>query len=351
MGLSPMMMQYQHTKEKYKDAILFYRLGDFYEMFFEDAELVSRELELTLTGRDCGLEKRAPMCGIPHHASESYIAKLLEKGYKVAICEQLTEPQKGSKLVEWDVVRIITPGTLMDSSMLDESRNNYDAAIYKNKNNIGIYTIDISTGKFFATEFTGEKIFENTNDYLASFRPSEVIVNNDMVNYYNTLPSVSAGFLPVCYQYDEMNFNFENACERIKNQYSIESLIKTEINNKEFAIIASGALLNYIFDTQKRQLQHISEIEYFSTNEHMQLDANTRRNLELTETLKDKKKRGTLYWVLNKTKTSMGSRLLKSYIDQPLYNDKLINNRLQAVEELIKNIVIREKLGDLLYRV
>jgi len=351
MGLSPMMTQYQLTKEKYKDSILFYRLGDFYEMFFEDAELCARELELTLTGKDCGLPQRAPMCGIPHHACESYIAKLLDKGYKVAICEQLTEPKKGVKIVERDVVRVITPGTLMDSSMLDESKNNYITSIFKDKDNIGIATIDISTGKYFVTEFSVENIFEKTNDYLVSIKPSEVIVNEEMFNYYNELPCVVSGYIPKCNIYDNFDYNFETANNLIKKQLQLQSLIKTPINNRHFAVISSGALLTYILETQKRELTHINDVEFFSIDQYMQIDANTRRNLELTETLKDRKKRGTLFWVLNKTKTSMGARLLKSYIEQPLYNEKQINNRLSSVEELIKNIVIREKIGDILYKV
>jgi len=350
MALSPMMSQYFNTKEKYKDAILFYRLGDFYEMFFEDAELCARELELTLTGRDCGLEKRAPMCGVPHHAAETYIGRLLDKGYKVAICEQLSEPQKG-KMVERDVVRVITPGTLMESSMLDETKNNYVSSIYKEDDNIGISTIDISTGKFFVTEFTRDNILTKTNDFLVSIKPSEIIVNNEMLKYYEMLPCCVSNYTPKAYVYDDVNFNYKQSLETLKKQLNTQSLVKYGINNRLYSITSSGALLNYITETQKRHLSHINNVEYFSLEEYMQLDANTRKNLELTETMKDRKKRGSLFWVLNKTKTSMGARLLKTYIDQPLYNEKLINNRLSSVEELVKNIVIREKLADILYNI
>ncbi len=351
MAISPMMAHYLQTKEKYRDAILFYRLGDFYEMFFEDAELCARELELTLTGKDCGLEKRAPMCGIPHHASEGYIARLLDKGYKVAVCEQLTEPKKGVKIVERDVVRVITPGTVIDSSMLDENKNNYIASIYKEKDNIGISIIDISTGKFIVTEFKGENILSQTNDYIISIRPSEVILNEEMKSYYDMLPIVVAGFAPISSIYGEEHYDYEKANKGIKTQLNIDSLKTYNINNRHFAIVSAGALLDYITETQKRVLTHINDIEYFSMSDYMQIDANSRRNLELLENSKDRKKRGSLFWILNKTKTSMGARLLKTYIEQPLFNDKLINYRLNAVEELVKNIVTREKISDILYNI
>ena len=349
MALSPMMTHYLNMKKEYSDAILFYRLGDFYEMFFEDAELCARELELTLTGKDCGLEKRAPMCGIPHHAAEGYVARLLEKGYKVAICEQLTEPKKGVKIVERGVVRVVTPGTLIDQSMLDESKNNYIASIYKEKDAIGISIIDISTGKFVVSEFVNDNILTKLNDYLVSIKPSEIIVNDQMGNYYPMLPCVSSHYIPKCEVYDSASFEYNSALKRLKNQLNVDSLKKFNINNRQFAICSAGAILEYIESTQKRNLVHINAVEYFFPDEYMQIDANSRRNLELTETMRDRKKRGSLYWVLNKTKTSMGARLLKTYIDQPLFNDKLINQRLNSVEELCKNIVARGKLADILY--
>jgi len=351
MGLTPMMSQYVNTKEKYKDCILLYRLGDFYEMFFEDAEICARELEITLTGKDCGLEKRAPMCGIPHHAANNYIQRLVEKGYKVAICEQVTQPQKGVKLVEREVLRVITPGTIMDSSMLDENNNNYLCSIYKDKDNIGIATIDITTGKFEVTEFQNENILSKTNDYLVSIKPSEVILNGEMKSYYDMLPCVASQYIPNADILDDKNFDFEICQDFVKKQLNVDSLKLYNLNNRQYAIISAGALLAYILETQKRQLSHINDIEFYNFNDYMQLDANTRRNLELTETLRDRKKKGSLFWAINKTKTSMGARLLKSYIDQPLYNDKLINNRLNSVDELVKNIVLREKIGDILYKV
>ena len=350
MSISPMMSHYLNMKKEYSDAILFYRLGDFYEMFFEDAETCARELELTLTGKDCGLEKRAPMCGIPHHAAENYIARLLEKGYKVAICEQLGPIVKG-KIVERGVVRVITPGTLMDSSMLDESKNNYIASIFKIKDSIGVSIVDISTGKFIMTEFCGDNILSKINDYLVSVKPSEVILNSEMKPYYDNLPSVVSRYLAISQVYDDEHFNYEKSVAQLKDQLRVENLKKFGINTKQFAISSAGAVLDYISETQKRFLKHIDSVEYFTTEEYMQIDANTRRNLELTETIKDRKKRGSLYWVLNKTKTSMGARLLKTYIEQPLYNDKQINNRLNAVEELCKNIVARGKISDILHNI
>jgi len=351
MGLSPMMMHHQQIKAQYPDCILFYRLGDFYEMFFEDAEICSRELELTLTGRDCGDGNRAPMCGVPHHSAEGYLARLVENGHKVAICEQLTLPEKGKKLVERDVVRIVTPGTKMDSSMLDESKNNYIACIYKEKDNIGVSIIDISTGRFVVTEFNNDNILSNLNDYLISVLPSEVILNEEMLDYYNSLSCVQNKFLPNAQVYSSNNFDYATNLETLKTQLNTDSLKTYNINNRQYAIISAGALLNYIFETQKRKLLHISDIEYFYSTNYMQIDANSRKNLELIESSKERKKRGSLYWVLNKTKTSMGARLLKTYIEQPLFDEKIINNRLNAVEELVKNIVLRGKISDILYNI
>jgi len=349
MSLSPMMTHYLNLKKEYGDAILFYRLGDFYEMFFEDAETCAKELELTLTGKDCGLEKRAPMCGVPHHAAETYIARLLDKGYKVAICEQTNKTKIGKKeVVDRGVVRVITPGTLIDSSMLDESKNNYIASIYKSKDCIGVSIVDISTGKFVLTEFCEESILTRLNDYLVSTKPSEIIVNQEMKSYYDNLPSVSIGYLGQSQEYEDSHFDYENAINNLKKQLRTDNLKKFGINTKQYAICSAGAVLDYITETQKRYLFHIDNIEYYNSESYMQLDASTRRNLEITETLRDRKKRGSLYWVLNKTKTSMGARLLKTYIEQPLYNDKAINNRLSAVEELTKNIVARGKLSDVL---
>lgn len=349
-GLSPMMKHYLETKEKYKDAILMYRLGDFYELFFEDAEICSRVLELTLTGKDCGLEERAPMCGVPYHAVEPYVAKLIANGYKVAICEQLSEPTKGKAIVERDVVRIITPGTVIDSSMV-EDRSNYLMSIYKENENIGISYLDISTGEFYATEVTATDKISGTNDILTRVRPSEILCNNEFYKIAEDIPSIKLNYLSKPQVLPNEFFEFEFANTTLKNQLNTNSLKQYNMATRQFAVCSTGALLHYVTDTQKRELSHINKIEYVVSDHYMQLDANTRRNLELTETIRERKKRGSLLWLLNKTKTKMGERLLCNYIDQPLYDDKEINYRSKAVSELTKNIYARELIGECLYNI
>ncbi len=350
MALSPMMQQYLLTKEKHKDALLFYRLGDFYEMFFEDAKVASKELELTLTGRDCGLEERAPMCGVPHHAVEGYIAKLIEKGYKVAICEQLTQPTKGVKIVERGVVRIVTPGTLTDSSMLDENKNNYLACIMQNKNNFGMSYVDITTGEFCTTEILNGNL-DNINDLLIQVKPSEVVCNQEFLDNVQHLGVYKLQLISSFSPYDEEAFSFNKMHEVLVEQLSNAVLLASDINDKEYCTITAGVLISYLLDTQKRSLKHISSIKLFANNNYMYLDANTRRNLEITETLKERKKRGTVLWLLDETKTNMGSRKLRNFLEQPLYNIAEINNRLDAVEELVKNIITRQELGEQLKEV
>ena len=351
MAISPMMQHYLQTKEKYKDCILFYRLGDFYEFFFEDAELCSRVLELTLTGKDCGLDKRAPMCGIPYMAAESYISILIDNGYKVAICEQLTAPQKGVKLVERDVVRIVTPGTVVESSMLQESKNNYIASVYKNEENIGVAIIDITTGEFKVCEFIDGDILTKLNDFLVTIRPSEILCNDEMYEVFDTLQVYRAHIIPAFYNYGNDNYIYKECNDILLNQLNVASLKQFNIANKKYAISASGALIKYITETQKRNLTHINDVKIIAHENYMQLDANTRRNLELTENSKDRKKLHSLLWLLDKTKTSMGARYLRNLVEQPLYNEKLINYRLKSVEELVKNIYLREEIGEVLYNI
>lgn len=348
-GMTTMMKKYLETKEKYKDVILFYRLGDFYELFFEDAELCSRELGLTLTGRDCGMSTRAPMCGMPYHSVDGYIAKLINNGHKVAICEQLTAPEKG-KLVERDVVRIITPGTVIDSDILQDTAN-YLACIYKEKNNIGVSYLDISTGEFNTTEFLDEKCLSSLNDLLTMIKPSEVLCNEEMYKYSLDLPCVKSQYCARFQIIDDIDFDFTTSESLLKDNLKVTSLKKFNIANKMFSIKSAGALLTYVIYTQKRNLTHINTINYVSFEKYMQLDSNTRRNLELTENSKDRKKRGSLYWLMDKTNTKMGSRLLKLFIEQPLYNDESINYRLKGVEELTKNAIAREKLRNCLYSI
>ena len=342
MALSPMMQQYVLTKEKYKDAILLYRLGDFYEMFFEDAVTASKELDLTLTGKMCGLDERAPMCGIPYHALDGYLAKLIEKGYKVAICEQLTEPKKGVKLVERDVVRVITPGTLIDSNLLDDKKNNYILSACLDGGIVGIAYTDISTGIIYLAE----QNLNQFNDLLVRVRPSEIICNKNLAEIADTLLATKLQIIPNFQVRAFENFDFDECYKTLTNQIDKKELIG--LTDKKQTIISAGILINYLLETQKRSLSHINTISYIQDSEFMAIDSNTRRNLELTETIKDRKKRGSLLWLLDKTQTSMGSRCLRTYIEQPLYDEKLINQRLNGVEELVKNIVVRDTLTSLL---
>ena len=342
MALSPMMQQYVLTKEKYKDAILLYRLGDFYEMFFEDAVTASKELDLTLTGKMCGLDERAPMCGIPYHALDGYLAKLIEKGYKVAICEQLTEPKKGVKLVERDVVRVITPGTLIDSNLLDDKKNNYILSACLDSGIVGVAYTDISTGIIYLAE----QNLNQFNDLLVRVRPSEIICNKNLAEIADTLLATKLQIIPNFQVRAFENFDFDECYKTLTNQIDKKELIG--LTDKKQTIISAGILINYLLETQKRSLSHINTISYIQDSEFMAIDSNTRRNLELTETIKDRKKRGSLLWLLDKTQTSMGSRCLRTYIEQPLYDEKLINQRLNGVEELVKNIVVRDALTSLL---
>lgn len=342
MALSPMMQQYVLTKEQYKDAILMYRLGDFYEMFFEDAITASKALDLTLTGKDCGLEERAPMCGIPYHALDGYLQRLIEQGFKVAICEQITEPKKGVKLVEREVLRVVTPGTLIDSNLLDDKKNNYIMCAYYRNGVVGVSYTDISTGEIFLTE----EDMAGFNDVLVRVRPSEIICNLEMYELSNNLLATKLQIISSFSVKEDSSFNFDVNHKTLINQMGAKAIIG--FSDKELAIISAGALINYLLETQKRSLNHINTCIYVNDTQYMALDSNTRRNLELTETIKDRKKRGSLLWLLDKTQTSMGARTLRSFVEQPLYDDKLINNRLNGVEELVKNIMIRDNLTNLL---
>ena len=342
MALSPMMQQYVITKEKYKDAILLYRLGDFYEMFFEDAVVASKALDLTLTGKMCGLEERAPMCGIPYHALDGYLARLIEQGYKVAICEQITEPKKGVKLVERDVVRVITPGTLIDSNLLDDKKNNYILSGYYEDGVVGVAYTDISTGIIYLAD----QNLNQFNDLLVRVRPSEIICNSELADVADTLLASKLQIIPNFQVRAFQNFEYDENYKILTNQINKKELVG--LTDKQQVVISSGVLISYLLETQKRSLSHINTVSYIQDAEFMSLDSNTRRNLELTETIKDRKKRGSLLWLLDKTQTSMGSRMLRSFIEQPLNDEKLINQRLNGVEELVKNIVIRDALNNLL---
>jgi len=343
--LTPMMQQYMKIKEQYKDCILFYRLGDFYEMFFEDAINASRELEITLTGKNCGLEERAPMCGIPYHAVDGYLAKLVSRGYRVAICEQMQDPKQCKGIVEREVIRIVTPGTNLNTQVLDETKNNYLCSIIYTTNCYGLSFVDVTTGDFYMTEVDTER---KLMDEIAKYSPSEIICNDtflvsgidieDMKYRYNS--SVEA--LEPWYFDDEL-------CKRaLMDQFGVKSLDGLGLKDFSIGVIAAGAVMQYLVETQKTSLSHISSITPYITSKYMLLDSSTRRNLELSETLREKQKRGSLLWVLDKTKTAMGARQLRNNLEQPLIDKEAIEARLDAIEELNNNMIMREEIREYL---
>ena len=349
---SPMMQHYLETKKQYKDCVLFYRLGDFYEMFFEDAEIVSRELELTLTGKDCGQEKRAPMSGIPYHAADSYIAKLIEKGYKVAICEQVEDPKQAKGIVKREVIRVVTPGTVIESNLLEEKKNNYIMAIYKSGLYFGISVCDISTGEFLATQIVEHNNFARLLDEISRYSPAEIIVSDMMFNSKTEIEKIKEHF--ETYISKESEESFDGEYELLSGMYNIIDDKNEKIKNlsdKKLAIYAINALLKYLEDTQKTSLDHINTIKIYNTTRYMALDINARRNLEITEKMRDKSKKGTLLWVLDKTSTSMGGRLLRRWLNDPLIDRKEINDRLDAVEELKDSIILRGDVVEALKKV
>ncbi|MBQ1830141.1 MAG: DNA mismatch repair protein MutS [Ruminococcus sp.] len=339
--LSPMMKQYFEIKEKNKDCILFYRLGDFYEMFYEDAILASRELELTLTGRDCGQEERAPMCGVPFHSCEGYIAKLVSKGYKVAICEQTEDPKAAKGLVKRDIIRVITPGTVMEQSMLDESRNNYICSMYSSDKNIGICFCDISTGELYATDISGRDYYRILTNQLASYSPREILFGGDIINLKQLPEFIKSKLSAGVEMLDDDKFELSLCRETVEQQFPGEMHL---ISDKPVVISSVGALINYLRETQMSGLERINHLEIYNESQYMRLDYNTQRNLELTQTMLSKTKRGSLLWVIDKTKTAMGKRLIRSWLDHPLMNISKINNRQSAVEELVNDTVLRLEL-------
>ncbi|MEG1581923.1 MAG: DNA mismatch repair protein MutS [Clostridia bacterium] len=351
MAISPMMQHYLKTKEQNKDAILFYRLGDFYEMFFEDAITCSKVLDLTLTGKDCGLDTRAPMCGIPYHALDNYLGKMLTAGYKVAICEQVTIPGEKPGLVEREVVKIITPGTVTETSVLDERKNNYISSVVKVGDHIGVCYCDITTGLLEVVEFNNENSLKLLDDTLIRVRPSEVICNEEMMLASSSISSITTGVVPKFTKYYEWAFSIERAIKNCHSQFKVSSFKVFDAENLKEGLCAIGALLEYLAETQKRSLSNINKIKVVKNNEFLHLDINTRRNLELVESMNTKKKQGSLLYVLDNTRTSMGARKLRSFIEQPLQVSSKINERLDAVEELVSNIVLRENLIQLLQKV
>lgn len=348
---SPMMQHYLDTKKDYKDSILFYRLGDFYEMFFDDAILASRELELTLTGKECGQEERAPMCGVPFHAAENYIARLISKGYKVTICEQMEDPKQAKGIVKREVIRVVTPGTVIESNLLDEKKNNYIMSVYKSGIYFGIAVCDVSTGDFRATQIKETNNFSAALDEISRYSPAEIVVNNLMYDTTEEIAKIRERFQ--IYISKQEDNKFSNNVEELTSKYNVvdESENKIEINDKTLCICAINGLLTYILETQKTNLDHINKIILYNNTKYMCLDINARRNLELTEKLRDKSKKGTLLWVLDKTSTSMGGRRLRRWINDQLLDIEKINKRLNSVKELKDNPILRGDIADLLKKV
>lgn len=351
MGLSQMMQQYLRIKEQHKDHILFFRLGDFYEMFFDDAVLVSKELELTLTGKDCGLAERAPMCGIPHHSCETYINRLIEKGYKVAICEQMENPATAKGLVKRDVVRVITPGTLTEGSMLDETRNNFIASIFVGPVGFGACFADVSTGDVFITEVRSEDISADVVNELSKFSPSELLYNHAFSGLTTAAEFVQNKLRCVAELMDDSEYDLQANEKTILDQFQASSLEQLEMEDKPLAVAALGVLLSYIRETQKDGAQRLIRPTVYSDSQYMSVDLTARRNLELTETMRNKEKKGTLLWVLDKTKTAMGKRLIRKYIEQPLVNLAVITRRQNAVMELCSQSILRDELCEQLSKV
>ncbi len=347
--MTPMMEQYFEIKNQYKDYLLFYRLGDFYEMFFDDAVLASRELELTLTGRDCGEAERAPMCGVPFHSAEGYIGRLIEKGYKVAICEQTEDPAQAKGLVRREVIRVVTPGTLIETNLLSEKKNNYLCSIYLNEFECGVAFADVSTGQVFSTAFGGDQLDGKLRNELGTYCPSEVIVNLSDKKLGETAEFIRGRIGAMLTHNRPTEFEYDTAVSAAFSQFAGQ--LKDEERDNKPLICALGGLLSYIRETQKSDISYIKDLTVYSEGQFMELDINTRRNLELTETMRTKEKKGSLLWVLDKTRTAAGARLLRQWVEHPLLSVGGITRRQNAVEELFGNYMLREEAGALLENV
>ncbi|MFV0528094.1 MAG: DNA mismatch repair protein MutS [Lachnospiraceae bacterium] len=345
MALSPMMTQYVATKEEYKDCILFYRLGDFYEMFFEDALTTSRELELTLTGKDCGLEERAPMCGVPYHAAEPYISRLVEKGYKVAICEQVSDPKTTKGLVKREVVRVVTPGTVLDSHSLDETKNNYILSVVCMDTLFGCAFADITTGETYMTEVESK---QQLLDEISKFSPAEIVCNEAFLVSGIDLEDLKYRYNMVIAPLDISCFDDSKCLAVVKAQFPEATQDPAVLDTYPTGIIASGALFQYLHETQKAPLAHMTRVSLYSVEKYMIIDSSSRRNLELSETLREKKKRGTLLWILDKTQTAMGARRLRKMLEQPLLSTDDINARFDAIESLNASGMLRDEIREYL---
>ncbi|MCR5002351.1 MAG: DNA mismatch repair protein MutS [Lachnospiraceae bacterium] len=343
--LSPMMQKYLETKEEYSDCILFYRLGDFYEMFFEDAKIVSKELELTLTGKQCGLPERAPMCGVPYHAVEGFLNKLISKGYKVAICEQVEDPKLAKGLVKREVTRIVTPGTNLDMQALDDTRNNYLMCIAYIADRYGISVCDVTTGQFKSTEVDSVR---NLLDEIYKYSPAEIVCNDSFLVSGVDVEDIKYRLSVSVYPLEAWYFDDELCIRKIRDHFKVESVGCFGFSEGDCSVVSAGALLQYLYETQKNSLAQIGTIKTYDVSEYMILDSATRRNLELTETMRDKQKKGSLLSVLDRTRTAMGGRALRAMLEQPLIKKDEINKRLDAVEALLKNAITREELREYL---
>lgn len=350
MQLTPMMQQYMEIKQNYQDCILFFRLGDFYEMFFEDAITASKELEITLTGKSYGQEERAPMCGVPYHAADSYIAKLIDKGYKVAICEQMEDPATAKGIVKRDVIQIVTPGTVVSQSMLNEKENNYLASIYLYETGAGIAYCDVSTGEISTTELKGQRYIEKLQNELVKIRAREVIANEavELDGLGDDIRDASGAYFSIL---KAQYYNENSAVDSVLRQFKVKSLKGLGIEEMPLAVMALGALLSYLFETQKQSLSHLAHLNVYDTAGHMSLDKATIKNLELTETLFEKKVQGSLLGVLDKTQTAMGSRKMKQWLREPLNRLKEIQERLNAVELLADDVLLRNNLKEHLKKI
>jgi len=343
--VSPMMQNYLETKKEYPDSILFYRIGDFYEMFFDDAVQVSRELELVLTGKSCGLEERAPMCGVPFHAADTYISRLVSKGYKVAICEQVEDPKLAKGLVKREVIKVVTPGTNINSLTLDSGKNNYLMCICYQDNGIGISVVDVSTGEFLVSELSS---VNQISDFLGRFDPSEIICNNAFSVQSDLLNSIKERYSIPVTVLDNAVFEEKTATGEVLRQFKVKSLIGLGLDSMIPGVLAAGASLIYLHDTQKTDLGNLSEIHPYIADKYMMLDSSSRRNLELTETIRDKQKKGSLLGVLDRTKTAMGGRLLRTFLEQPLIDESEIVKRQDAISAFNSNTIARDELREYL---
>ena len=345
--ITPMMQQYFEIKENYKHCLLFFRLGDFYEMFFEDAVIASKELEITLTGKDWGQEERAPMCGGPFHSADGYIARLVERGYKVAICEQVEDPKAAKGLVKRDVVRVITPGTVVDNTVLDETKNNYILSVYSSNSGYGIAVCDVTTGEFQTTEFGSVQAAAKILDETARFSPAELICNDEFLGS-PLAKEIEQRFRLYLNDIDSRMYDYNTAKDALLKHFKVKTLEGFGLKKKLLATAASGALMWYLNETQKNDLSHISSLKYYTTGDFMLLDVSSRRILELTETMREKNKKGSLLSVVDKTQTAMGARLLRKWVEQPLLSKDEINKRLDGVEELFNDLFLREEIKDIL---